>query len=599
MAKLCLDTERFDTLVPSIGLDLLINIQQTELGLSASIFDDESLLPALLRYSEALEDAAKNAGDSGLQPVNLVSNRARLAALFTLAGELPQARKILLGLANDVSPEPFYRLQLPSRYSTGFVLAATPENTDRLQKISTVIKNGATSSSTPQEFDAALADLKELRKSLHVEESDTAAKIKQKLDQADWTKPENIAPFWIQSYVLHTETILNRLRAYSENKWVKLTVDEQASGWEVSAAQSKCLPPDGIELTSAKGYCAFELRSLARFAPPYDVQVTVEATGNGTPSAGISLGPTDVRAFEPIKKARGMRMFCVSAPYSKAGVWQYTTGFENDFIDAPSDKSFIVRVKAWESGRYQFSVNDLRIVDKTDPEFHPSQDLVFGMTLPVMTNGTVKLKSMQIRRLTTPPPLNSLDYSGIETFARDALAFDDEDAMAHYDLARCYFHQEKYAETLKSLDAAYGIQPEIAKLGAGILKAVCFSKLGRAADAIREYALLQRGPKIQCVEVTSVQINSDYSRLLATAADEKLRQGKLALELASAINRSTNSTNWEHLWILAAAQAESKDFKTAVQTINGSLEHAPADKKEFLTGLKQKFESQQPYHMDK
>src|SRR5262249_43317739 len=61
LAKACLKSERFDTGVPGFGLELLIRLQDQELGSTGSVVEDESVRKALLGYVSALDKAVANA----------------------------------------------------------------------------------------------------------------------------------------------------------------------------------------------------------------------------------------------------------------------------------------------------------------------------------------------------------------------------------------------------------------------------------------------------------------------------------------------------------------------------------------------------------
>lgn len=57
---------------------------------------------------------------------------------------------------------------------------------------------------------------------------------------------------------------------------------------------------------------------------------------------------------------------------------------------------------------------------------------------------------------------------------------------------------------------------------------------------------------------------ADLARLLATCADEKVRDGKRAVELATRANELTGGKDAAVLDSLAAASAETGDFEKAV-----------------------------------
>ncbi|MDB5338859.1 MAG: hypothetical protein JWN70_4478 [Planctomycetaceae bacterium] len=601
----CLKTKSYQTLVPTHGLDFLVHVQQAELGSSGSIFKGRNkLLATLGQYADGLDAAVKAAPKTITIAGDSPFYRCELAALLTSGGDLARARAVLLPVAHQVADEPYFRLQRPKSYSVGLALAAVPELADRLLDLDKIIMQGAGPDSKAADYDQAQETLQAVRKAHNIPDGDTALQLKQDFTAADQKQADAIVPLRIRQFVLTAETTLQRLRQYCANDWVKLNVDDQGSGWSVYSEPTAYHPPDAIDVSFKGTDYFYQIRSLARFAPPYDVQVEVESSGD-VPGryqplyTGIAIGATDYWAFS--KKSTGTRLFGVNPGKFMGAIQKKDRVLSTASVAAvPTGKSYHVRVQVWDGGRYRFSVNNLRIAEGTDPEFDPGNEIHFGMGFPQTQEATAKLSQMRIRRLTEQPPADPNDYAAVEAFARDELKFDSQDAMAQFDLGRALFGQGKYAAALTSLKSAEGLRTEFMTRGLLALKAMCYSKLGQFESAIAEYEKLQKINYQSAInEVTSEQARCDFARLLATVPDDKLRDGPRALKSIQRLINAAKSPNWEQRWILAAAHAECGDFEDASKAIQDSLALAPEEQKAFVEKLKKLFEAKKPYRLTK
>jgi Flp pilus assembly protein TadD len=86
--------------------------------------------------------------------------------------------------------------------------------------------------------------------------------------------------------------------------------------------------------------------------------------------------------------------------------------------------------------------------------------------------------------------------------------------------------------------------------------------------------------------------------LLATCPDPKFRDGKRAVQLATASQRPAKDLQGAYLDILAAAHAENGDFEAAVRTQQEAIE-VETDKT-MLTGFRERlslYKSKKPYRL--
>lgn len=598
-ALACLKCDRFDTNIPKYGIDQLIKIQDQELG-SGSLFDDNRVLPALVAFLEALNKATAAAPADAVISANQPATRQALAALFIKAGDRDHARSTLEPIIHQLSPSGYSSLGLDGSSSIGRMLVTVPELEEPLRRIDRAIETGVGRNDTPESFDPILQDIALIRKTFSVAENT------EPLTEAKWNEAahnrDTAKAAWIQRYVLQVETAIKRMKQFATQEWVDLTVDELLSGWTVDGYSWKVTPPDSIQITGDNSYFRYRLISLARFEPPYDVQVAADEAlikpQRTVPNVGLALGSTSVSTFEN----PGLRQFGIYPSSRLAAVWKLFETAVPPHMPAPITGPVglpdpaLIRVKVWDGGRYRFYVNNFLIEDRTDPEFQPGRDVTFGCGAQVTLAGAVKLSKMRIRKLTNPPPPeNSDDDKAVETSARQAIAVDPDDATAHFELGRSLTTQQKFGEALSELQKTEKLAPMFETKGLQLLLAICYSRVGEYKLALEKFQTQASKPTDKLSASLLSQMTREQAYLRATAPVDEVRNGQLAVKLIEPLNQETKFANWDYLWVLAAAHAELGQFEEAKKRIGEAKVLAPEDQKELLNKAEKLFEMNQPY----
>ena len=86
-----------------------------------------------------------------------------------------------------------------------------------------------------------------------------------------------------------------------------------------------------------------------------------------------------------------------------------------------------------------------------------------------------------------------------------------------------------------------------------------------------------------------------YAWFLATCPDEKYRDGKEAVKLAKKACEFSKGKDWYHLDTLAAAHAESGNFKDAVDYAQKALDVAPENKRVLCQQQLARFKEKKPF----
>ncbi len=114
-------------------------------------------------------------------------------------------------------------------------------------------------------------------------------------------------------------------------------------------------------------------------------------------------------------------------------------------------------------------------------------------------------------------------------------------------------------------------------------------RVGKQAEAVADYeAVLKEEPK-------NSHVLNNLAWLLATSPDEKIRNGKRAVELATAGCEVTEYKQAHLVSTLAAGYAEAGDYKTAIQWSQTSVDLAGEDIKENLAKELESYKAGKPW----
>jgi tetratricopeptide (TPR) repeat protein len=201
-----------------------------------------------------------------------------------------------------------------------------------------------------------------------------------------------------------------------------------------------------------------------------------------------------------------------------------------------------------------------------------------------------------------------------------AVSLDDQHFVAFNNRALAYIASEKFDSALPDLQAALKIHPKYPEAlnNRGVVR----QKLGQTTQAIadftealklypgyidalgnRAFAYRVQGDYQKAVADLRAAIEADplnyepvndLAWVLATAKQDSVRDGSEALNLARKACEMSQFEDWNTLDTLAAALAETGDFKTASEWILQAIEEAPDSAKEFLTEHQELIAQQNP-----
>ena len=170
-----------------------------------------------------------------------------------------------------------------------------------------------------------------------------------------------------------------------------------------------------------------------------------------------------------------------------------------------------------------------------------------------------------------------------------AIELDANLAVAHRGFGRVCQLMNHLDDAVLHYDAAVQLAPNDAYAAA--CRADLLTDVGRYSDALAEYnRALQLDPK-------SSQANCGSAWLLATCPDSALRNPGLALEQANQAIELSAQKDAVSFDSLAAAQASSGDFDSAMKSIHRAIELAPVDEREAYKERLVVYQQAKPYRI--
>jgi tetratricopeptide (TPR) repeat protein len=558
-AKECIATDRWYTNVPAEAAQAL--------RLIAMDSDSSELLgknPAAERIASAYVDAFSAAKERGeVRADDFADMLATMTATLVQAGNFQQARK-----GFDIGPESndwWWSIDrgVGYRYSMGLSHAITGPAETSVKPIHEFLTREAVEA-------PSVGAVEDMQKRLE----DARA--------AD-SNPKSAGFYDIAGQML------GQLKAYAAGEWVDLTFDQKMTLWMSRAASYDLLDPKTLRLTGTQN-SQMQLKPLTRFAPPYMVEAEIKVvTASGELPAGIVVGAMTWRSEAPFPQLLSAGPHITSYfEYRQRKGQPSAANFDLD--GDPGDGFQHLAIRRYPGETRMYAMHGLFLADRNED---PLNDFIlFGdLHTPTGFTGEAVFRNLRIRR--APPKVTGrVENPKTLPALLEAVDYYPECPEARKVLADALMQQGRLTESLEQVARSKAIYRKIVDLHRIEGAALCGTgKYEAALEAFREeYRLFSYTvwPKVH------------EAWVLATAPDEKLRDGQKALELVTSLKAQKDDRLdvWSFRVTEAVVAAQNKQFEEAKELAKAAEEAADSEyRRAIARRVRQVIDQDLPYRM--
>jgi hypothetical protein len=557
----CLETGRWDTIVPVKAISVLEQIQ-SEIGDERPFGTYPGVADVASRFADGLQRAIAESPEG--RPGDTPRNWGFVVGVLVQAGHDEEACRIFELVGDRLRQRDLDWARIKLSHARGLAFARTGPAREQVAGLERIVEARLPEGLQPDHFDPYIEMVQEAR-------------------AAD-PRPE--AEPWFRD----AEAILRQLRTFYAGEWVELKFDDKLSGWYAIADEVELADDGTLCLASNDETLGVQITPLARFQPPLRVEAEL-AHWPGKPIGrhiGLMHGSGDRRALYASSHTRGVFLDDVDAfvlvyddsqrnRYQRLG-WRPEAGPFQHF-----------RLKVWPEVLVYYA-NRKQLIWQTDVADWSSHKITIGEQFPTDRPNSLRVRNVRVHRLDHGPPPSGDEFDRWREFYERERELDPRDAQPYLFLAIERYHHRDYDEALALLNQARERNAELKRvdyyMGATLLA------LHQYQEAVPCYE------RAIAVDSDDMRAHSNLAWILAAAPLEHLRDGKRALSLARRACELKEYEDWLPLCSLAAAHAELGDFDQAREWIRKSLNLAPDDQKDRLRRNEETLRRRQPLRID-
>ena len=522
-AHKCLDTDRWDTVVPVYAFGTLRQIR-TELGDGYPFGKLPGVMEVVDRYVGGVSRALAAGVTLWQDPT---TNMAYFAVLYSQAGRYEEAHALFAAFGDDMLQQDFNWARTKLTYVRGLCAAMTgPANVD-LPALRKWVEEPLPMDVRPEDLDAPLEELARLRA----------------LDDRDV-----VQPYWDD-----LAATLHHLQTYHRGEWVEFTPDENFSGMVLVADTHEVTEEGTLQIASGANTEGAVLRPLAWFEPP--LLVEGEFAGWSEHPAEFVFGVCNGWPYSALYGDQHWRGVVLSSARDFVAISDSEDGGLDDRqhwpLESAGSEFHHLRLKLWPGvvdhyWRYGHLYGDEQFRRDVSGWVH------FGGTYEGRSNSG-QMRNLRVRKLGERPPARNWSSPEFLEYWRKEHEIDPRDAEANLYYGIALQYDKQHDEAARLLRLSRDVNPNRTILP--YLIGVALVNGRRFAEGVAELEdAVGAGHNQSAVAF--------LSWVLSSVDDPSLRDPERALELAEQA-REQQPDEWRTFRALAAAHARLGNFEPA------------------------------------
>jgi tetratricopeptide (TPR) repeat protein len=373
---------------------------------------------------------------------------------------------------------------------------------------------------------------------------------------------------------------------YHAGKWVDLTFDEGLNQWIGDTTAWKTEDKSTVFASNVTTGEPLWLYHQGEFPGPKEMAGEVEIVRSLSP--GLMLGFYIGMLHHP---QPGGRLFGIDPGRGHVAVGTPHVPIEAATFDHETPRK--LHVKAWGPEHFDLYIDGRRFRSvSSDEKFHMRENCVgIGTLWWARMSGEIRFKNLRVRKLVQPPPPEFAAHAARVIYFTAAIEREPELTDHVLDRAIAHYHSGHAEQAIADFEAGLAKTPDLHQMR--VFLGEMYAETGHSKRAIDELELAvdkSRGPPSHAPRTLAY--------VLASAADDTLRDGTRALALAKEAVATEQGKDSVGLVALACAHAEAGSFDEALAALDAAQKQQPDARGARQIGeLRAKFQERQPHRL--
>jgi tetratricopeptide (TPR) repeat protein len=546
----CLATKRFDTSVPEKLIQILMDIDN-ELDRNGEIWQEEGVFEKVKEVIEGVAaDPCRQKDPKGLNPISWNNSAFCLIAAHTKRYD--EARQMLDKMGGRLREGVFLQFSMRFPFDLAKIYALTGDARDESLAFESLVADG------------------------NYRDDDSMKEAREQLEKAAAKDSNSLAkPFFD-----YWKTRLDWQERFDKGEWVDLTFDKFLLMWDTR--QGSWMATDdgrGVVGVAESNGGKHQLKCTVPFDSAFEIECDIDCLEpDKNMLAGVMLGNL---WYSPVNEPGCL--FSVSFEQKAA----YFTGNANHWperIYLADQRKCRLRIEYWHDF-FEYFVDGQFITPQSMRQLPDRKPIYLAYQ-----NGKAQYRNLRIRKLAVGPPPATDKHAERLAYFEEAIQRDPQNAYAYFERGIANKGLGRQDEGLADYYKAGELAPSWAKPWYFIAKnEYQLNHYRESLDAMEKYSkLLDDNPAIYL----------KMAAILSTAPDDKVRDGKLAVEKAEkACQLMGGHEKFDALQVLAAAHAEAGNFEDAEKWASKAIELAPDQYKNIIRHDLELFKAKKPVRM--